>query len=86
MWIKKSFKIGMQQFEVEAKVFEKPSKYGIDEGRISKLYLRRNHYPFVIKDTIALYDRGWVIEPRDDADKKAYEFAKKLILGKNKKV
>lgn len=37
----------------EAKIFDEPSKYGINKGRISKLY---------IKD-VCSYDRGWNEKP-----------------------
>ena len=42
--------------------FEEGSIYGIDDGRISKLEIRDSDNNF-----IALYDRGWVVMPQDDA-------------------
>lgn len=77
------FRIGMYTFAVEAEVYDEPSKYGIDNGRISKLYLRRIPYPLVNIDdmtVIAFYDREWVIKPNNESDIEAYEMAKKLLL------
>lgn len=45
MWKVELFRIGTYGFVVEEKVYDEPSKYGIDNGRISKLYLRRFPYP-----------------------------------------
>ena len=42
------------------KCYEKGSVFGIDEGRISKLMLKRKG------KIIANYDRGWDIEPVDE--------------------
>lgn len=42
-------------FSFEIKHFDEPSRFGIDEGRISKLWL-------IWKDTfgcVATFDRGW---------------------------
>lgn len=83
MWKEKRFKIGMYMFKVEAKIYDEPSKYGIDNGRISKLYLTKVPCPLEnLNDTtvVAHYDREWVIKPNDDFDIKAYETAKKLLL------
>ena len=42
-------------FRFEIKRFEEPSVYGIDEGRISKLWLAwKDSY-----GTVAAFDRGW---------------------------
>ena len=53
-------RIGGYDFEI--KHFEKPSKFGIDEGRISKLRISDR----VSYRTIAAYDRGWDVLPRSD--------------------
>lgn len=49
------------------KHFEKGSEFGIDEGRISKLEIRRNG------KIIANYDRGWDIRPANKDVKKVYD-------------
>lgn len=50
------------------KVYDKPSKFGIDGGRISKLWL-------CIEDmTVANYDRGWDMEPESEAAQMAYMY------------
>lgn len=45
-----------------AKVYEEGSIYGIDEGRISKLEVRKDG------KTVTNYDRGWDILPFEDED------------------
>lgn len=49
-------------------LFNDPSKYGIDKGRISKLEIRDKDKKF-----LANYDRGWDVEPLDDETKKFYQ-------------
>ena len=39
------------------KVYDKPSKFGINNGKISKLQLKQND------EIVANYDRGWDIHP-----------------------
>ena len=46
--------------------FKEPSEYGIDEGRISKLWIRKNG------EILCNYDRGWDVQPSDDI-KKLYD-------------
>jgi len=48
-------------YKVYAKVYQKPSEYGIDNGRISKLIIKDSN-----NNTIANYDRGWDIKPADE--------------------
>ena len=48
------------------KYFEEGSEFGIDGGRISKLCIT------VDGETTLNYDRGWDIEPKDEATQKAY--------------
>ena len=43
-----------------AKVYDEPSEYGIDNGRISKLMIKVDG-----KTTLA-YDRGWDLEPDEN--------------------
>ena len=50
------------------KHYDEPSEtYGIDGGRISKLTIK------VSGQVTANYDRGWDIEPKDEATQMAYE-------------
>lgn len=42
MWEKGSFEIDGSKFVYEAKVFKTGSKYGINDGRISKLWIGYN--------------------------------------------
>lgn len=58
-WIKGQ----INDYEYEAKVFEEGSKYGINEGNISKLCIKKDN------EYIANYDRGWDIEPITDEHK-----------------
>ena len=53
-------KIGGYDFEV--KHFEKGSEWGIEEGRISKLWIRKTGE----QQPIAAYDRGWDKLPTTD--------------------
>ena len=62
-WIIGNATIDGKNYEINAKVFDKGSDYGIDKGPISKLW---------IKDTtsnercIVNYDRSWDVEPTDE--------------------
>ena len=47
--------------EYDIKVYDQPSKHGIDGGCISKLTIRKD------RDLVANYDRGWDIEPEGEA-------------------
>ena len=47
-------------YEFEAKVYGLPSKYGIDEGRISKLSVKDMR----TDAEIIGYDRGWYLKPK----------------------
>lgn len=46
-------------YEFEAKVYGMPSKYGIDDGCISKLYVKDIN----TNTEVIGYDRGWYCEP-----------------------
>lgn len=60
----------MNGYEYEVKHYETGSEYGIDGGRISKLWITKNG------ETFAHYDRGWDTTP-DDAD--AWEIYERLL-------
>jgi len=49
------------EFNAELLRFEKPSKLGIDGGRISKLLITNKQ-----RDWLANYDRGWNVEPAEE--------------------
>ncbi len=68
MWTNGVIKIDKTSVTFSVKHFEEPSEFGIDEGRISKLELR------VKGKIVANYDRGWDIEPTDDAVEKALQY------------
>ena len=59
MWKEGSIKIHDNIFHYWFKVFEEPSQFGIDGGKISKLMLKCNG------EIVCNYDRGWDIEPSD---------------------
>ena len=59
MWKTGSIKAGSSIIHFCIKVFEERSQYGIDQGRISKLTLKRDD------KIIANFDRGWDVEPVD---------------------
>lgn len=48
-------------YEYQVKQYDEGSVYGIDEGRISKLWISKNG------KTVVNYDRGWDIEPKGTA-------------------
>lgn len=50
------------EYIVHIVMFDEPSKYGIDGGRISKLYIKRKK-PFI---TLCNYDRGFDILPTEE--------------------
>ena len=59
-WKEGSVKVGNAWYRYWVKQYDEGSQYGIDEGRVSKLQIRRD-------DTIvANYDRGWDVEPVDE--------------------
>ena len=54
------YQYGSFSYEFEAKVYDLPSHNGIDDGCISKLYVKD-----LSTDTEVIgYDRGWYLEPR----------------------
>ena len=59
MWKEGSIKIHNSVFHYWVKVYDEPSPYGIDGGKVSKLQLTREGM------TVCNYDRGWDQEPED---------------------
>lgn len=54
----------INEMQFQAKVYDVGSRYGIDEGRVSKLSIRDAR-----KREIIAYDRGWDIEPDNEAQR-----------------
>lgn len=67
MWEQDTLKVEDQVVSYSMKVFEEPSEYGINHGRISKLTLKNNN------KVIANYDRGWDIMPTGKLANEALE-------------
>ena len=67
MWETGTLRVEDQVVGYSMKVFEEPSEYGINQGRISKLTLKNDN------KVIANYDRGWDIMPTTKLAKKALE-------------
>ncbi|MBO9399128.1 hypothetical protein J7400_20830 [Shimia sp. R9_2] len=63
-WTKGRLK-SQPEYSFSAKVFQQPSRFGIDGGLISKLEVRKNG------ERIASFDRGWDIEPQNHCDQEA---------------
>lgn len=67
MWSKGSIEIENTICNYWVKHYEEPSEeFGIDGGRISKLMIKVNG------QTTLNYDRGWDIEPEDEASQLTY--------------
>jgi bifunctional DNA-binding transcriptional regulator/antitoxin component of YhaV-PrlF toxin-antitoxin module len=61
MWV--NYRTGrLGNYEAKLKVYEVRSEFGINEGRISKLYIKRKADGAVM----ASYDRGWDVEPAEE--------------------
>ena len=58
------------KYGFQALVFEENSCYGIEEGRVSKLYIWKGEG--ASKKYIAEYDRGWGKEPSTEEEKRAF--------------
>lgn len=56
-------------------IFEQDSEYGINDGKISKLWIQRESNG----ETIAYYDRGWDIEPTEKTAADGMEVYKMLL-------
>ena len=67
MWKEGAIRVGNSIFKFWVKHYDEGSQYGIDEGRISKVTLKRNG------QTVCNYDRGWDIKPVDNDTQMAYE-------------
>ena len=65
MWHEGTIKIGRSIFQYWVKHYDEPSHFGIGNGRISKLMLKRNGR------IVYNYDRGEDIEPQTTEAEKA---------------
>lgn len=59
-------------FEASILAFDEPSDYGIDDGRISKLYIVERTRTLKV---VCNYDRGWIVKPSTEVK----EFYDKII-------
>jgi len=50
-------------YSISMLAFDEPSQYGIDEGKISKLFIKKGN------KVVCNYDRGWDVEPKGDVKK-----------------
>jgi len=53
----------------QAKVYDEGSEFGINEGRVSKLWVRDE----ALRQTILNYERGWDIKPTKAAERRLLE-------------
>lgn len=53
-----------EELRWQIKRFDVGSQFGINNGRISVLWIQRKSN----METVANYDRGWDIEPKSDAN------------------
>ena len=76
MWESGSFEINGMKYKYEAKVYDVGSKYGINNGRISKLKVVNDIGPnsWTWDNTVINYDRGWDIRPEMKLDKMALQY------------
>lgn len=57
----------IDSYYYEVKVYDEPSKFGINKGRVSKLIIYDSD-----KQTVCQYDRRWVIKPNNDEVKDVF--------------
>jgi len=74
MWKEGAIKVNSSWIHYWIKVFDEPSAFGIDGGRISKLMLKRKN------EIVCNYDRGWDIKPVDQDVEAALQI---LIFSEN---
>ena len=63
-WREGSFELNGSQFRWQAKVYPNGSEFGIDGGRVSKLWVAQLP-PGEVRywQEVAYYDRGWCTQP-----------------------
>ncbi len=69
MWHNLDIRIDGKEYLIEAKVYDNPSMFGINGGRVSKLYIETPD-----EEEICCYDRGW------SSDKPDNEFIQKVLF------
>ena len=74
MWKEGSLKVYNSIFHYWIKVYDEPSHFSIDGGKVSKLTLKRDG------KIVCNYDRGWDIKPSDPDTQLALEI---LLHGEN---
>lgn len=72
MWDEGFITINHENYQYHVKHFSGNSIYGIDNGKISKLEIRKNNVVAVH------YDRGWITRPVTDIENAIYEMLIKL--------
>lgn len=75
VWIVGSVVCNGKQYSISGKVYLESSKFGIDNGPISKLWIKDMEKSKVIVN----YDRGWDVKPTDE-NKDLYEAIMKLLV------
>lgn len=65
----------------KAKVYDEGSKFGINNGRISKLFVWKSELGRICNRKVANYDRGWDMQPTDKTEK---EVLQRIIDGLEK--
>lgn len=70
MWREGVLRVRNSVFKFSVKHFDEGSQYGIENGRISKLMLKRDGV------TVCNYDRGWDVLPVDEDTETALEILK----------
>ena len=78
MWEKGKVVVDGIIYPWEAKIYDEGSKYGIDGGRVSKLYVWRESEDD--EEMIIVYDRGWTT-PRPDEGSKLEEILNTVLAG-----
>ena len=73
MWKEGALKVYDSIFHYWMKVYDVPSEFGINGGKVSKLMLKRNGR------IVCNYDRGWDVKPADPDT----ELAVELLLHSN---
>jgi hypothetical protein len=74
MWKQGKVSIDGKEYSYTAKVFDEPSHFGIDDGKVSILSIRNEDGKEVVN-----YSRGWDIKPKGVKIKKAYAEVMNII-------
>jgi len=63
----------IDSFRFQAKVYDAGSRFGINDGRVSKLEIWNPDAGGMVKGSIASYDRGWDRKPATDEYQALYK-------------